>query len=532
MAKHSPKSARKVAVEVLSRFDPERNYAAAILNRLLVKTAEKQRATDLVFGSIRNRIALDTVIAKLSGRPVERIATRLLNILRIAAFELIYSPETPQYSIVNEAVENTKAVGGKKQAGFVNAVLRQITRHIAHRQTNLAEANPRNTIPQTATTGCEFSRCTSGPLPSGEGAGAELLPDPKASPDEYLSIAFSLPKWLVTDWLCEFGAEPTRHICFASNRRPSIYLRPNTLKTTAQKLAEKLRQASIDLEIVSSVIPAKPALSKLVPSAACPEQGRRVEGVEGAGIQKSDDTDDLMIKIKSPQAVTELPGFAEGLFTVQDITASRAVRILRPSRCPSGNWTMLDLCSAPGVKTTQLAELTGDKAKIIATDIDNKRLQQLKANTARLGINSVNIAAPMYIGEGLESNLAEFGPFDAILLDVPCSNTGVLAKRVEVRYRIKPNAIRELTKTQSELLATAARMIKPRGKICYSTCTIQKAENGQLVRDFLLQNPSLELEFEELILPSAEKPDHDGGYVAIIVKKSRYTSGRRRRSRP
>ena len=484
MANHSPKSARRIAGEVLSQFDPERNYAAAILNRLLERTTEKQRATDLVFGSIRNRAALDMVIAKLSGRPVERIAARLLNILRIAAFELVYSPETPQYSIVNEAVENTKVVGGKKQAGFVNAVLRQITRHIANRQINLTEANLRNTIPQTATTGCEFDPST-----------AELLPDPKASPDEYLSIAFSLPKWLVTDWLCEFGTEPTQHICLASNRRPSIYLRPNTLKTTAQKLAEELHQASIDLEIVSSVIPAKPVLSK----------------VEGAGIQKSNDTDDLMIKIKSPQAVTELPGFAEGLFTVQDIAASRAVRILRPQP----NWTILDLCAAPGVKTTQLAEVTGDSARIVATDIDNKRLQRLKANTVRLGINSVNIVAY----EKLQGHVAEFGPFDAVLLDVPCSNTGVLAKRVEVRYRIKPNAIKELTKTQSELFATAAKLVKPGGKICYSTCTIQRAENGELVRDFLLQNPSLELEFEELTLPSAEKPDHDGGYVAIIVKK-------------
>ncbi|GAH03872.1 unnamed protein product, partial [marine sediment metagenome] len=280
-------------------------------------------------------------------------------------------------------------------------------------------------------------------------------PDPKASPARYFSIAFSLPEWLITDWLSEFGAELTRQICFASNRRPSIYIRPNTLKTTTQQLLEKFRQADIDFEIVPNVIPAQ------------------------VGIQKSDDADDSMIKLKAAKAVTELPGFAEGEFTVQDITASQAVRILQPQP----EWTILDLCAAPGTKTTQLAELAKDSAKIIATDIDGERLKKVRENTTRLGINSVKIVAY----ENLGRTAAEIGPFDAVLLDVPCSNTGVLAKRVEARYRIKPKAIKELTKIQSELLEKAAAMIKPQGKICYSTCSIQKQENNELVRNFLLE---------------------------------------------
>lgn len=471
MANRSLKSARQIAVEVLKQFDPERNYATVILNKLLDKTTERQRATDLVSGSIRNRTALDTVIAKFSGRPIERIAARLLNILRIATFELIYSPETPEYSIVNEAVENAKAIGGKKQVGFVNAVLRQITRHITNRQVNLAELNLRNTIPQTAETGCEFDPPT-----------AYLLPDYKTSPADYLSAAFSLPKWLVTDWLGEFGTELTHQICVASNRKPSIYVRPNKLKTTTQKLAEQFRQANIDLEIISD---------------------RRSHLTEP----------ESLMKVKSPQVVTELPGFAEGLFTVQDMASSQAVGILEPQP----DWTILDLCAAPGVKTTQLAELTDDSARIIATDINSQRLQKLKENTARLGLNSVSIVAY----EDLESHAGKIGPFDAVLLDVPCSNTGVLAKRIEVRYRIEPKAIERLTKTQSELLGTVVHLggLKPAGKICYSTCSIQKAENNQLVRNFLLQNRSFKLEFEDLTLPSAGKFDHDGGYVAIIAKK-------------
>ena len=458
MAGQKPTTARTIAVNVLNRFKPLRNNAADILNKLLHQTNEKQRATDLVFGTIRNRSAIDIVIAKLADCPAERIPAELLNIIRIAAYELIYSPQTAQYAIVNEAVENAKVAAGKKQTGFVNAVLRQITRHIKNRQTPLSKAAPERTLPQTSSTGCEFD------IP--------FLPGLELSPADYFSSVFSLPKWLVTDWLDQFGTKLTRQICFAGNRRPGIYIRPNRLKITAQKLAEKFRQADIDLEIVA---------------------------------------DEPMIKIKSPRAVTELPGFAQGLFSVQDITASQAVKLLNPQP----NWTIIDICAAPGSKTTQLAELTGDEARIIATDIDSRRLEKVKDNTARLGINSVSIVAY----EQLQRTAAEIGPFDSVLLDVPCSNTGVLAKRPEVRYRIKPKAVKDLTKIQSRLLDTAAAMIKPHGKICYSTCSIQNCENSELVKHFLKKTPNFELQSEQLTLPSAAEPGHDGGYVAIIAAK-------------
>lgn len=451
------KSARNIAITVLNRFDPKRKYARPILDNLLQQTSEKQRATDLVFGTIRNRAAIDMVIAKSADCPVERIPAKLLNIIRIGAYELIYSPQTAEYAVVNEAVENAKTTGGRKQAGFVNALLRQITRHTQNRQIPLLEADLKRTLPQTLSAGCEFD--------------TDILPEPDASPADYFSTAFSLPEWLVSDWLAEFGAEQVRQICFASNRRPSIYLRPNTLKTTTRQFAENLSRAAIDLETIDSSI----------------------------------------IKIKAARAITELPGFSEGLFSIQDISASQAVRILKPQL----SWTILDLCAAPGVKTTQLAELTDDKAKIIATDIDSERLEKVKENIARLGINSVNVVRY----ENLEKVAAEIGPFDCVLLDVPCSNTGVLAKRIEARYRITPAAITKLTKTQSKLLGIAAAMTKPQGKICYSTCSIKKCENSQLVKDFLQKSPNFELESEKLTLPSAQAPDCDGGYAAILARK-------------
>ena len=290
MAGQKPKSARTIAIEVLNRCDPKRRYLGPVLNELLSETEQKQRATDLVLGTIRNRRAIDTVIAVFSGRPVDRITYKLLNIIRVGTCELIYSPATAQHSIVNDAVENAKALTGKRQVGFVNAVLRQITRSITNRQIDLSQSNPKRTLYQTTERGCEFDK--------------DFLPDPESSPADYLSIVFSLPGWLISEWLSEFGMELTRRICLASNRKPSIYLRPNSLKITMQELAEKFRLADIEIDVV---------------------------------------TQDSMIRVKSPRSITELPGFTEGLFIIQDITASRVVRMLKPQP----HWKILDLCAAP-----------------------------------------------------------------------------------------------------------------------------------------------------------------------------------------
>ena len=455
MAGQKLKSARTVAVEVLNHYDPKRDYAGSILDRLRHETEQGQRATDLVFGTLRNRRAIDKVIATFSGQPVKRIQVRLLNIIRVGTYELIYCPSVKQYAIVSEAVASTKDIGGAKQAGFVNAVLRQITRHISNRQIILAESDAEHTLPQTPMTGCQFDTA--------------FLPNRQESPAEYLSTVFSLPQWLVAGWLAEFDEESVWQICFASNRRPSIYLRPNPLKTTIEALTEKLRDAGIGFQI---------------------------------------DSEDSMIRIISPQAISQLPGFAQGEFSVQDVSASKPVRILNP-QC---GWTILDLCAAPGTKTTQLAEATGDSAKIIATDIDTKRLEMVRENIVRLDIKSVDIVQ-------YEELLNSHSRFDCILLDVPCSNTGVLAKRIEVSYRIEPKVVRELAGLQRKLLRTAAEMLKPGGKICYSTCSIQKTENSVIVEAFLKENQNFTLESEQLTLPTAEGFDHDGGNVAILTKR-------------
>jgi 16S rRNA (cytosine967-C5)-methyltransferase len=456
MAGTESKTARRIAAEVLCEAELQQQFAGEILSNYLQLT-ERQRATDLVFGVLRNQVVIDLVIKKFSSCPIERVPDRILNILHVGVYELMYCPQAAEYAIVDEAVDYTKHITSAKQAGFVNAVLRQTLRHIVSRQRLLDESHPRKTVPQTRETGCEFD--------------IELLPDRDESPQEYLSCVFSLPDWLVKSWFDEYGLEQTREICFASNRRPSIYLRPNILRTTVEGLVEKLQSEGVQCETVAEID---------------------------------------MIRVDSPGAIAALPGFSEGLFTVQDISIAAAVRVLQPKP----DWSILDLCAAPGTKTAQLVEATGGRARIVATDIAPARLEVLRDGMCRLGL-SKNVMVVAF-----DELQRAGGDFDCVLLDVPCSNTGVLARRPEVRYRLTKSAVEGLADTQLGLLRRAKEMVKPDGVICYSTCSIQPEENGFPVRRFLAENSGFELKLEKLTLPSAEGFDHDGGYVAIIAGKT------------
>ena len=451
--------ARTLAVVALNSF--QKGDEEILSNDFLQKTLERQRATDLIYGTIRNQTAIDFVITAFAGCPVKRVQPKIINIIRIAAYELIYCPQTPIYSIVNEAVESAKKSAGKKQASFVNSCLRKISSHIIDWHVPLTEKESTKILPQNISIGCLFD--------------SDFLPDSRTKPADYLSSAFSIPNWLISNWLEQFGPEQTKQICFASNRRPSIYLRANTLKTTVKELAEKLKNANLDFQVI----------------------------------------DDLFIQIKSPKQIMQLPGFADGLFTVQDPAAAIAVNGLAPRK----ETKILDLCAAPGTKTTQLAQITNDTCQIFATDINSSKLALIEQNIKRLSLKSITV----FKYNDLQKIIDNVGLFDYVLLDVPCSNTAVFARRQEVRLRITEKAIETLASKQFELLQKASSLVNAKGKICYSTCSLQPQENNLQIKKFLETNNDFLLETEKLTLPSAVFPDHDGSYIAILRASNKKT---------
>jgi 16S rRNA (cytosine967-C5)-methyltransferase len=218
-----------------------------------------------------------------------------------------------------------------------------------------------------------------------------------------------------------------------------------------------------------------------------------------------------MVKLNKLGNVAELESFKAGLFTIQDITSASVVPLLNPQ----AGWKVFDLCAAPGTKTTQIAELTGDKGLVFATDKDSSRLARVDENIKRLGITSVKTMNY----DAFLKEADKLSPADAVLLDVPCSNTGVMAKRPEVRLRLDKKRVKELAKIQIGLLEQGCELVKKGGKICYSTCSILNQENEGVVESFLAEAKGFKLESQRIFLPSAGEFDCDGGFTAILIKK-------------
>ncbi len=462
MQDSTEKSARLVALEVLDTFKMASANAAEVLAKHLKQTPHKARATDIVYGVIRNMAAVDMIIEKIADKHPERIAKKLINIIRIGVYELVYSTGTAQYAIVNEAVELANIKTGKKQASFVNAILRNVTRGIVDREAFLIDVDPCLILPNSSETGCSFDK--------------SILPAPDLDAVGFLSGAYSLPEWLVKDWVDEFGFDKAKNICIASNRRPCVYIQPNTLRTTAKELAEAFR----------------------------------AQDVETALVPLSDN--DPMIKLLTRFPVTRLYGFDEGLFFIQDFAAASVIKHLSPQP----GWVVVDLCAAPGTKSMQIARQMHDEGTIIASDIDDKRLMKVKQNADRLGYKSIQSVSK----NKLDKVIASLERIDAVLIDVPCSNTGVLAKRPEVRYRINKRFVNSLVKTQRSLLDYAASIVSQGGTLCYSTCSILRHENEDLISVFCADNPQFKLHSQNIILPEMAQDtsqQHDGSFSAILV---------------
>ena len=181
-----------------------------------------------------------------------------------------------------------------------------------------------------------------------------------------------------------------------------------------------------------------------------------------------------------------------------------AARLLNPLPGES----ILDLCAAPGGKATHLAELSNDQATIHACDISEEKLTRMQNNAARLRLGSVQPVLVDRAGDRVPN-----GPFDAVLVDVPCSNTGVLARRPEARWRFREADLPELVKMQTRLLMTAFDRVRPGGRIAYSTCSIEPEETSQLMATLVRTVPAMSLVSEHLQLPGQPS---DGAYVALL----------------
>jgi 16S rRNA (cytosine967-C5)-methyltransferase len=299
-----------------------------------------------------------------------------------------------------------------------------------------------------------------------------------------MAIEISHPQWLLERWIKAFGEDETRELVLANNQTPAVAFRVNTLRAQVDDVIGEFEKNGVKV---------KP--SRIANNAFIVESGSMLKVGEAA------------------QA---------GLIYIQD-EASQLVALLLDAK---PNERLLDLCAAPGSKTSHLAALSENQAQIIATDLHSHRLLTLMRTCKRLGATSVEVMA---LDATQELPFVEDKKrFDRVLLDAPCSGTGTLRRNPEIKWRLEPKDIKRLAELQARLLARAASVVAARGRLVYSTCSLEQEENETIIGEFLESNKRFRLlkppapmdciSEEGFVRTFPHRHDTDGFFAAVIEK--------------
>ncbi|MCH2201967.1 MAG: hypothetical protein MK102_08350 [Fuerstiella sp.] len=455
-------SGRALALAVLQQHDGTGRFVSDLLaeldSRHSLSWRERALAVDVAAGTLRHRRTIDVLLQSQVKRPRSEVEPDLWRLLQLGVQQLCFG-RAPDHAAVDATVELTRSLKRPQWSGFTNGVLRNITRLLTDDFTAEAARNR---------------------MPLATGKFRELRSDvfscPVTAPVEYFGEAFSMPRAIARRWHGRMGSRDLLLAGFHCLSWPVTGMRVNTLRTSVSDVVNMLSTAEIATQ---------PGLF------------------------------DESLKVRSPGRIESLPGYADGHWTIQDESAMLASHMLNPQ----AGERILDLCSAPGGKTTHLAELSGDVATICATDVSEDRLKLVDANVRRLRLSSI-------VSQHIErdgSGLPEF-EFDAAMVDVPCSNTGVLSRRPEARWRFREDDLEQLAKLQTRLLMTAFDRLRPGGRLVYSTCSVEPEETTSLIRDVVQAVPSMTLQNETISLPGQPA---DGSYAALLVRSGTTSAGRR-----
>jgi 16S rRNA (cytosine967-C5)-methyltransferase len=287
------------------------------------------------------------------------------------------------------------------------------------------------------------------------------LPQDKGDEVTYLSLKYSFSPWIVKMWLKEFGVtERVESLLKSLNAKPRLCIRVNTLKTDAKTLRQKLAQLRFDADT--------------------DEDLPNLLYAEGEGLLETD-------------------LFKEGYFSVQD----KGSQIVCEALGAKPGDTVVDVCAAPGGKTTTVAESMADRGSIFASDIHEHRLALIEETAARLGVHIVTARKH----DGREPDEALAGKADCVLVDVPCSGLGTARRKPEVKYKPWNAEMRDLPKMQFAILKASADYVKRGGTLVYSTCTIAGRENSEVVDAFLGESKEFEIVDRAQLMPLADGTD-------------------------
>jgi 16S rRNA (cytosine967-C5)-methyltransferase len=308
-------------------------------------------------------------------------------------------------------------------------------------------------------------------------------PEPEEDLTGYLAAYYSHPSWLVKRYVQRFGREETEKLLFTNNEKPFLTLRINALKTKPDDFKQLLESVHLNYR-------------------------------QGVYLPE-------FFKLQNLTNITAWEYYSKGFFNIQDESAGLACRLLDVQE----GFRILDMCAAPGGKTAYIAALIHSRGEVVAIDRFESRLKLLQKNMERLEVDCVRTVAL----DALEYHSL---PFDRILVDVPCSGTGTLSKKPDIKWRRDIFDIRDLNKIQLNLLSKAATLVKKDGVIVYSTCSIEPEENFEIVKEFLSKENNFKLESAKGIFPDEivdengciqtlpQKHKMDGAFSAKLVRVS------------
>jgi 16S rRNA (cytosine967-C5)-methyltransferase len=360
---------------------------------------DRALAGEIATGTLRWQAAFDHIIEQFAKRPPAKLDAEILAILRTGMFQLLHLTRVPASAVVDDAVELARKAGKKSAAGFVNALLRRVSRERAQ------------------------------------------LPLPEAPPIDVLSITLSHPRWLAQRWLARHGFDAAAAWVRFNNSPAPLTLRVNTLKTTRESLIAELAAAGVTAE------PARFAPQALIVTAGNP--------------------------LLTPLAHT-------GAFVVQD----EASQLVGEYVGAGPGERVLDACASPGGKTTQMAARMEGRGAIVAADMRGRRVDLLARTVAESGAPNVHI-----VQADAREAPAFHEVFDAVLLDAPCSGLGTIRRDPDIRWRRGEAELDTFAATQRQMLARLAAVVRPGGRIVYSTCSSEPEENEAVVLDFLGAHP-------------------------------------------
>lgn len=393
---------------------------------LTLEQHEKAFINRIVYGTVENKIKLDYIINLFSSTKTNKLKLTILILLRMSIYQMLFMDHVPHSAIINEAVKLVKKRKMTNLSGFLNGVLRNISRNISSIE----------------------------------------YPNEQTEPNEYLSVYYSFPKWLIDYLLEQYHYDTLKEVLEDSLKTPKICIRHNHLKGSMESLLECLKEDGLN-----------PLQGHILPYAMY---------LEGTG------------------SIRQLKSFQMGLFQIQDESSMLVGEVAQPNE---GDY-VLDVCSAPGGKTTHFAQLMNNKGKVIARDVSDKKIQRIEENCRRLGIN--NVVIEKYDATEFDDTLTD--KLDIVLTDVPCSGLGIIKKKPDIKYNVSPKGIESLIQIQRVIVNNAARYVKKDGLLIYSTCTINKKENDENIQWFLDQHSNFEL----IPLGFEQINTNDKGFLQIL----------------